>query len=607
MPVPMKTRPQRRIVASAMLDPRGVAGVIPVRGEGSRPWDLYRQVPELRSGIEWLANAISRADLYIARRTDQGLEQVDDPRVTEIIDRVFGSGPSQSDMLKRMVVHLEVAGETYIVPYEDDAGDEVFVSASTLEIRSSGGRIEVQVDTSQWKPATGKALRIWYPDPVQAWRADSAVVAMEPVLRTIIAITSRTTAIGESRLAGNGILPLADTLSVEMPSSEGDANPVRSRDVVSALEDAMVTPMTDRGLVSSVVPLILVGPKEDLPTKDSWINMASPLDEQAADQLEQYLRRMATSLGLPPEIVLGLGESNHWNAYIITDMAVVTSVEPRTDVITSALTTGFLRPTLRQLGYEDWADMQVAADLSDLTIKPDRSEAADRARQQGLMTNEAWARHMGFDESVIPTGEERKQIILERLLIADPTTAPWVLPEIGIEVPGFTTTEPAPQVAQAETPADSGTVPEIEPATSDDGRPDETNPGNPGEPVMQAVASLTSVEDTVLAAIESAVLRVLERSNMRLMKNVSRTQRAGLKDVQIIDLHTHIPVTAELKEKMLRGAYDSWSETMPRLVPLVSEYVNYLIDNQLQHSREFLAETLIDRLGDYMPEVIHCA
>jgi len=593
-----------------MLDPRGVAGVIPVRGEGARPWDLYRQVPELRSGIEWLANSISRADLHVARRTPAGLVKVDGERENLVLDELFGTGPSQGDMLKRIVTHLEGGGETYLTPYKDpESGENIWAACSTLEIRSTAGQIEVQVDTSEWVPATGKALRIWYPDPVQAWRADSPIMAMEPILRTIIALTSRTTAIGESRLAGNGILPLADTLSVEMPASEGSANPVRSRDVVGALEDAMVAPMTDRGLVSSVVPIILVGPKEDLPTKDSWINMASPLDEKATQLLEQYLRRMASSMGLPPEIVLGLGESNHWNAYVIVDQAVTVSVEPRTDVITSALTTGYGRPRWRQLGVENPNELVFAADLSDLTIKPDRSEAADRAHAQGLMTDEAWATFNGFDESVIPKGSERRRIILERVLFADPSAAPWILPAIGITVPGFTTTEPAPRAEPSPTPStsgDAGSGAGDVPAVGQDGPPTPSG-DDPGEPERPVTASLSSVEDTVLAAIESAVLRVLDRANNRLRRNIARGVRADLKDCPTIDLHTRLPVTAELKEKILRGAYESWEETMPRLVPLVSEYVNYLIDNQLPHSREFLAETLIDRLGDHMPEVVRCA
>lgn len=606
-----RKKPLRRIAASAMLDPRGVAGVIPVRGEGARPWDLYRQVPELRSGIEWLANSISRADLYVARRTPDGLVREAGERENLVLDELFGTGPSQGDMLKRIVTHLEGGGETYLVPFKDpETGAQTWAACSTLEIRSTAGRIEVQVDTSEWVPASGKVLRIWYPDPVQAWRADSPVVAMEPVLRTIIALTARTTAIGESRLAGNGILPLADTLSVEMPASEGTANPVRSRDVVGALEDAMVAPMTDRGLVSSVVPIILVGPKEDLPTKDSWITMSTPLDDGAPDQLEQYLRRMASSMGLPPEIVLGLGESNHWNAYIIVDQAVTVSVEPRTDVITSALTSGYARPRWRQLRVESPNELVIAADLSDLTIKPDRSDAADKARAQGLMTDEAWAQYNGFDESVIPKGDERKRIILERVLFADPATAPWILPEIGITVPGFTTTVPAQQPVDSTPPAsgDAESAAGDAPDAGGQNGPPTPSGDDPGEPERPDVtSSLSSVEDTVLAAIESAVLRVLDRANNRLLRNCGRSERADLGGTPTIDLHTVLPVTAELKAKMLKGAYESWDETMPRLVPLVSEYVNYLIDNRLPHSREFLAETLIDRLGDHMPEVVRCA
>lgn len=593
---PTSKRPPRRIAASVMLDPRGVAGVLPTRGGGGRPWDLYRQVPELRSAIEWLANAISRADLYVARRTAKGVERVDDPAAIGVLDDLFGpgSGASQSDLLKRIVTHLEAAGETYLVPISDPQTGPRWVACSTLEIRSTGGCIEVQTDINTWTPATGKALRIWHPDSVQSWRADSPILAVEPVLQTIIALTARATAIGESRLAGSGIFCISDNLSVEMPSSEGSVNPVRSRDVVTALEDAMLEPMQDRGLASAVVPIILVGPKEDLPTQDSFINLASPLDEKAREQLDHYLRRMANSLGLPPEMVLGLGESNHWNAYVIVDQAVTTSIEPRTDTITSALTTGYARPRWRELRIKDADNLFIAADLTDLTVRPDRSEAAGRARQQGLITDEAWALHTGFDQSVLPTGEERKRMILEKVLASDPSAAPWILPELGIHILGYTTGEGGPARAREESaPADP--VPALD--TPRPSEPRSTDPGEPPRPVMSALG----VEETLITAVEAAAIRVLERSGGRLRKAIPRSDRGQYVNTPTLELHTALPVTADIKASILAGAYKPWEETLPHLVPIVATYVEYLIDHRIPHSRELLTEAMVDRLIDLLP------
>src|SRR3546814_4916094 len=49
---------------------------------------------------------------------------------------------------------------------------------------------------------------------------------------------------------------------------------------------------------------------------------------------------------------------------------------PDAELIAGALTTGYLQPRLRASGVEDWANWVVWYDLSELTLRPDRSENA---------------------------------------------------------------------------------------------------------------------------------------------------------------------------------------------------------------------------------------
>lgn len=609
-----------RLTASSVLDPRGVAGIIPVRGPGSRPWELYRKVPELRAGIEWMSNAISRADLHVYEiAPDGGKILVEDEKIVSILSEMLDTGPSQSDMLKRIVFHLEATGETFLVPHRQ-RGELVWSVASNQEIRSVGDRIQYQIDTQTWEDVDGsQVIRIWHPDPQFAWLAESPVLAMESILLEIISITARTIAVNESRLAGNGLLAFPDTLNVIQPASEGSPNPTtQSRDFITAMEEAMVAPMTDRGLVSSVVPIMFTGPKEDIDAIKR-IELWSKLDDKAADQMDQALRRMAISMALPPEIILGLGDTNHWNSFAIIREAIQTAVEPRLDVITSAITESFLRPRLAQLGLNPELYI-IGADINDLVVPPDRSEAAAAARAQGLLTDEAWARYQGFEESDIPTGKERERILLERVMFAHPEFAPWILNALKIDVPGLTTGEPVPmpspleqEGADGEPGAEAaGTEGTGDPVLGDQG-PGQTLAREPQQDSdalgRDQVAASLSVENTVVAAVESAVLRVLERSNQRLVRAHPRDKRAHLKDVDIIDVHAHkdtagnivLPITHDLREHMLRGAYDVWQNNMPTLVPIVSNYVDYLYDNQLPHSRELLADTLAE-MAKHWPE-----
>ena len=586
-------RPSRRRVpratvsaASQRITPSPTGPVLTSTGSGTRPWELYRQVPELRSGIEWIANNVSRADLYVARRTPEGLERVDDPKIAGLLDPVLGSTATQGTILKRIFMHLEAAGETFLAPVQGDSGTEYrAASASELQLRPSG--TEVAVGPSEYKRTTGELVRIWYPDPVLSYQAESPIVAMESILLQVIALTARMTAIADSRAAGNGLLGLPDSLTALAPASEGTANPVRTPDVVSALEEAMLTPMADRGTASAVVPLFLTGTPEEIEAIRR-IDLFSPLDEKAPDQLDQALRRMAISMALPPEIILGLGDTNHWSASTIVEEAINSAIEPRVDTVASALTTSYLRPRLTELRINP-DEYVVAFDLTDLKTRPDRSDQAERARERGLLTDEAWARHVGFDRSDMPIGQERERIILEGLLHREPSTAPWVLPLLGIDVPD--TAAPAEDAAAGE--EQDGAPPEdVKPDTV----PESTDARQPPRPTTASITP-TDPDDLLVAAVESGVLRVLEYGGNRLYRTIPRGDRAGLRDVPRIELHAHLPITEDTKAQMLGGTLDTWETQMPELAPLISSYVTYLLDHRLPHSREMLRDTLA-ALGD---------
>lgn len=587
------TQPGRRRIpratvsaASQRITPSPTGPVLTSTGAGTRPWELYRQVPELRSGIEWIANNVSRADLYVARRTPEGLERVDDPKIAGLLDPVLGSTATQGTILKRIFMHLEAAGETFLAPVQGEAGTEYrAVSSSQLQLRPSG--TEVAVGPSEYKPTTGPLVRIWYPDPVLSYVAESPIVAMETILLQVIALTARMTAIADSRTAGNGILGLPDSLTALAPASEGSANPVRTPDMVSALEEAMLTPMADRGTASAVVPLMLTGSPEEIDAIRR-IDLFSPLDERAPDQLDQALRRMARSMGVHPEIILGLGDTNHWSAATIVEESINSAIEPRVDTVASAFTTSYLRPRLAELRLNP-AEYVVAFDLTDLKTRPDRSDQAERARDRGLLTDEAWARHVGFDRSDMPTGRERERIILEGLLHREPSTAPWVLPLLGIDVPetATSTEEATAEEEQTGRPPD-GEEPDPGPESTDDRQP--------SRPATASIAP-TDPNDLLVAAVESGVLRVLEYGGNRLYRTIPRGDRAGLRDVPRIDLHAHLPITEDTKTQMLAGTLDTWESQMPELAPLISSYVNYLLDHRLPHSRELLRDTLT-ALGD---------
>lgn len=576
----MTIAPERRRIsrrwdlrASGRVERRRPGGVLPSRGgDNSEAWGLVKLVPELYSAMSLISDSTSRADLYVAERTPDGLVRAKDPEVSGLLDQILGTSATQGEPLRRLTLLLEVTGEAYLAPTEQG-----YFVVNRSEMQTRNGGLSVMVDIDEALPLIDDPLRIWYPDSEFAWRPYSIVIGMQGLLTHIGALQARMTAVAESRAAGNGLIGIPDELNVIVPQSHPDSgvNYAQSPDVGSALEEAMLTPMQDRDHASSVVPLLLTGPGEHL-KNIIRIDMASPLDQYAPDQLEQALRRMAVSLRIPPELVTGLGATNHWSAESIMKEAVTTAFEPRIDSVADALTHAFLRPALSALGLNP-AKYVIAYDLTDLKVRPDRSEQADKAHDAGLLTDEAWARHIGFDAADLATGREKRRLLLEGVLRRDPGSARWVLPELGIplspqlgEEPSAVP-EPSPPVAQ-DTPIE---VPDL------------------SEPSERPLAASIDPEEALLAALESAVLRVLERTGNRLVGRAPRELRARLKQVPLTAVHAELPpLTAEIQEKALQGAFDTWDVHLPWLAPVVRSYVEHLLATRQPHSQELLRAVL---------------
>lgn len=578
----MTGAPQRpRIVrkwnlrASGRVERPRPGGILPVRGGGqSRAWELFRMVPELGSALNLIADSTSRADFYVAERTPDGLVRSADPDVARLLDPVLGSSATQGEAIRRLSLLLEVTGEAYLVPTED--GYQV---ANRSEITTVGGTVGVCVDQDEVLQATGDPLRIWYSDPERSWMPYSVVLAMEPILENIAALQARMLAVSESRAAGNGIVAVPDELNVISAPAGGPETGVNqpvTNDVAGALESAMLTPMGDRGDVSAVVPLLLSGPGEHL-KGIVRIDLSSPLDKEAPAHLEMNFRRVSVALSLPPELVTGLGSTNHWSAATIREEAVTTAFEPRVDAFADALTHCYLRPRITEKGLDPTRHV-VAYDLTDLKVRPDRSAQADKAHDGAFLTDEAWARHVGFEVSDIPTGEERRRLLLEMVLRNDPGSASWVLPALGIDVD-------VPEAAAA--PVESISVKSVsaEPETF------EESAGT--EPLERPVTAGLDPEEALLAAVESAVLRVLERTGNRLVGKAPRELRADLKTIPLTAVHAHLPpMTVDIRDKALQGAFDTWDVHLPWLAPVVRSYVEHLMDSRQPHSQELLREVI---------------
>jgi hypothetical protein len=189
------------------------------------------------------------------------------------------------------------------------------------------------------------------------------------------------------------------------------------------------------------------------------------IDEKIIEKRESAIKRLATQLNIPPEVLLGMGDLNHWNAWAVDETSLKVNIAPDAELIAQALTAGYLQPRLRASGVEDWANWVVWYDMSELTLRPDRSDDAVLLYDRMEINGAALRRETGFDEADKPTGEELKEQGLKVIMKTFPTAAPGALSKLT----GDQITIDSP--AQGGEPA----APQLQPQP----RPEDRSPPNP--------------------------------------------------------------------------------------------------------------------------------
>ncbi|MDX3239374.1 hypothetical protein PV392_27540 [Streptomyces sp. ME03-5709C] len=306
---------------------RGAQAAGPDQSWQSRAWDMYHAVPEVRFAAGWIGNAMSGATLFAGRRGDDGtIERApDDHLATEIVSQIAGGPDGQAKLLGLFGRHLTVAGEGWILvrPNSQVKNPEVEVDGhdwrvlSVREVRPGNGKltaevegvsIEIPTDEAAIDSGAPIALRVWEPDPERYIEADSPVRTSLDLLEEIQLLNAAVKAIARSRLTGRGILFVPK--GTRFPTSN-TAQSDAEDDLIEVLMTVAETAIKDPESAAATVPIILEVPADAI---DAFklLKFDSDFDELAIKLREEAVRRFAVGLEIPAEILLGLGDVNHW-------------------------------------------------------------------------------------------------------------------------------------------------------------------------------------------------------------------------------------------------------------------------------------------------------
>lgn len=479
----------KAFTAAATIVPDSSRSFLPSSGSWQNEvWAYYDSLGEYQYAVDWKSRMLSRVRLYAARiepGQDEPVRLDDDSLAVQLVSSLGGAS-SQASLMEELSSQLDIPGEGFLIA-ENDAGFERWSVRSTDEIRKRNNRFEIvdenTLDQSQvWREIAPDHLiiRVFKPHKRYHHIANSSSRAARGTMRELELVNRHILSQYLSRLASAGLVIFPEEISFPVREEFADAPDPFMAEWIEIAATAIKEP----GTASAVIPIPVRVPAE-MAEAIRHIDFTLQLDDQIIEKRESAIRRLATQLNIPAEILTGMGAINHWGAWQLEEGALKTTIAPDAETICSALTSRYLQPRLAASGEDTPGRYVVWYDMSELTLRPDRSTNATRAYDRMELSGEAYRRENGFDESDKPDNTELVEMALKSLLRSSSNLTTSVLQELT----GLTLEETA-----SSSPGSAAPEPPATPVETDQTLPDvEETPPTSEPPAIERVATARTV------------------------------------------------------------------------------------------------------------------
>jgi len=540
-------------------------------------WGFYDTIGEFHFAVNWVGNLLSRAKLYATKDDGDGPKRQESGVADEAVDALFYNEQGRSQMLRQMGIHYSVPGECYLYARDGDGltRDEWKVVASR-NVTGSGGTIKVNGKTVK---NTDLLIRSWQPHPVHPGKSTSPARPALPILSEIERLTMHVAAQVDSRLSSAGILFMPNSIAFAASSqkdAEGGQIITGSADAfVQSLMDSMSEAIANRESASALVPIVVTADADAI-DKAKLMQFWTGLDENAINLRSEAIRRLALALDMPPEVLTGAGDVNHWSAWAIDESAIKSHTEPLLNQIAADLTQGYLYPYLTSsaVGMSDEEAQQygIGVDTSEMRLRPNRSQEAIELWDRGELSDKTLRTETGFTEDDAPTDQERRTWFLSK--VASGSTTPELV-----------------EAALRQLQVPLGTVASSEPSTeTQEARPTPSLEDHPDQsPPDESQASILAAQAEVM------VFRALERAGNRL-KSRMQTKFPG---IAAEDLYRYHKCDSSTMDDILLDAWEKVPKVLgldeEKAVPVVQvldSYTRSLIHSQEPHDPGLMRQYL---------------
>lgn len=528
-------------------------------------WRFYHIIPELHYAANYIGAACSRVRVFIESLNEYGVpdgEVTEEVEIASIADTLFGGARNRAQALKSIAINQTVAGECYAVgrARRGYATDKWYIASTTeLKRRNRQYAINFGYGNEELLKTSDLIVRLWTPDEERHYLADSPTQACLPVLQELEELMLFEFSQIDSRSVAAGVV----FLPAEMSNGPSDSStmPQSADDVFNQVALAARASRTGRGVAAGVVPQFIEIPGEYIgKMQDKPMTFSSELSDKMKDYKESAVRRLATGLNMPSEILLGMGDVNHISVWSIEESFVKIQVEPMMSLICDGLTTAYLAPLLVSLG-KDPNRYRIGFDTAPLTVRASRLQDTINLYERRIVNKTAVLVAGNYNPLTDAMGdEESTELFTRELMLRDPTL---IAVEPLRDAANLDIDMPEPVMAVPGDPAAPGAPPPPAPARSTDNQrrpvdPRSTDSGptrpaaNQGTPIL-ASAVLNSSPDAVLAAANPVARRALELAGGRLL---NRDMRGKFPDVPKFEIHTKLMVSGSQAKEALSGAFD---------------------------------------------------
>lgn len=510
-------------------------------------WAYYDEVGELHYTLSFIGACLGRCVLTVGIPDEKGIigpvfdedgkvltnedgsprpELARAPEALELVRALRNDIGGQSELLRRMGMNLPGVGEFHLVGsrYEGDTRDAATIPItelqwevlSTDEFRRKGNKYERKDGPGgkgrEINPEDVHVVRIWKSHPRFSAQPDSSIRAVLDILEELVLLTREVRGETLSRLSNAGILLVPE--EIEYGGSDTlDADDDAPDPFTVDLIETFGTAIADKDSPAQTVPFVVRAPGEHLsPDKFRHIDLTPKNPGSSEAKRKEAVQRFAQGIDLPVEIVTGHADTTFANAVVIDDALFKAHIEPILDLITDALTVGFLHPAL------DDPDNQLVVhyDSGELVARPNRSQDAKDLWDRNAISDATLRASAGFSENDAPSEEE-----LEARTARAQKTTP------GQAIPGT-------------------------PAGNPEGTGDGPGGNEPGGPVEQGEAATVGI--MLSAATEHAIERAVKKAGARLRGKANSYSGAIREQLaQVPDVEVAITLGPTLVDKIMKG------------------------------------------------------